>query len=54
MKGMVGGSVSSLCGLWARSIIAKLITRYNTEWHIGRVGYRTPADARTKAWAEAA
>lgn len=38
----------------ARAIIADFIARYNREWLIARLGYRTPSEARTAAWAEAA
>jgi transposase InsO family protein len=38
----------------AREVIAAFIRRYNTEWLIERLGYRTPAAARAAAWAEAA
>jgi len=38
----------------AREVIVAFIQRYNTEWLIARLGYRTPAAARTAAWAEAA
>jgi transposase InsO family protein len=38
----------------AREVIGKFIRRYNTEWLIERLGYRTPAAARAAAWAEAA
>lgn len=38
----------------ARRVISDFIHRYNTEWLIGRLGYRTPAEARAAAWAEAA
>lgn len=31
----------------ARQIIADFVSRYNREWIIGRLGYRTPAQART-------
>jgi putative transposase len=30
----------------ARRIIGEFIARYNTEWLIERLGYRTPASAR--------
>ena len=44
--------------LWAiaeaRRVIGAFIRRYNTEWLIARLGYRTPAEARATAWAEAA
>ena len=38
----------------ARRVIGAFIHRYNTEWLIARLGYRTPAAARAAAWAEAA
>jgi len=38
----------------ARQIIAEFIVRYNTEWLIERLGYRTPAQARADAWRVAA
>ena len=38
----------------ARQIIGDFIARYNTAWLIERLGYRTPAEARAMAWAEAA
>ena len=38
----------------ARRVIGAFIERYNTEWIIGRLGYRTPAAARAAAWADAA
>lgn len=38
----------------AQRIIGDFITRYNTAWLIQRLGYRTPAEARAAAWAEAA
>jgi putative transposase len=38
----------------ARCVIGAFIHRYNTEWLIARLGYRTPAAARAAAWAEAA
>jgi len=38
----------------ARRIIAEFIERYNTEWLIERLGYRTPAQARADAWRAAA
>ena len=38
----------------AREVISTFIHRYNTEWLIARLGYRTPAEARAAAWAEAA
>jgi putative transposase len=38
----------------ARRVIRAFIHRYNTEWLIARLGYRTPAGARAAAWAEAA
>ena len=38
----------------ARRVIAAFIHCYNTEWLIARLGYRTPAEARATAWAEAA
>jgi putative transposase len=38
----------------ARAIIGAFITRYNTEWIVERLGYRTPAQARRDALKEAA
>ena len=38
----------------ARRIIAAFIARYNHEWLIERLGYRTPAQARADAWRAAA
>ena len=38
----------------ARRIIAEFIERYNREWLIERLGYRTPAQARAEAWRAAA
>ncbi len=38
----------------ARRVIAEFITRYNREWLIGRLGYRTPAQARADTWRAAA
>lgn len=38
----------------ARRVIGAFIARYNTEWLIARLGYRTPAAARAAAWTEAA
>ena len=38
----------------ARRIIGEFIARYNTEWLIERLGYRTPAQARAEASAKAA
>ncbi len=38
----------------ARRIIGEFIVRYNTEWLIERLGYRTPAQARADAWRAAA
>jgi transposase InsO family protein len=38
----------------AREIIGDFIVRYNTEWLIERLGYRTPAQARADAWRVAA
>jgi transposase InsO family protein len=38
----------------AREVIGAFIRRYNTEWLIERLDYRTPAAARAAAWAEAA
>jgi transposase InsO family protein len=38
----------------ARRIIAEFIERYNREWLIERLGYRTPAQARADAWRAAA
>lgn len=33
----------------AQQIIGELITRYNTQWLIERLGYRTPAQVRAEA-----
>jgi len=33
----------------ARRVISEFITRYNSEWLIERLGYRTPAQARAEA-----
>ena len=38
----------------ARSIIGAFIERYNAEWIVERLGYRTPAQARREALPEAA
>ena len=38
----------------ARVIIGAFIARYNTEWIVERLGYRTPAQARRDALKEAA
>jgi transposase InsO family protein len=38
----------------ARRIIGEFIARYNREWLIERLGYRTPAQARADAWRAAA
>ena len=38
----------------ARGIIAEFIARYNTEWLIERLGYRTPVQARAEAVKKAA
>ena len=38
----------------AHRIIGELITRYNTEWLIERLGHRTPAQARADALARVA
>jgi transposase InsO family protein len=38
----------------AREIIGAFITRYNAEWIVERLGYRTPAQARCDALSEAA
>jgi transposase InsO family protein len=38
----------------ARRMIAAFIDRYNHEWLIERLGYRTPAEARTEDWRAAA
>ena len=38
----------------ARRIIEEFIERYNTEWLIERLGYRTPAQARAEAQRAAA
>jgi hypothetical protein len=35
-------------------VIGVFIHRYNTEWLIGRLGYRTPTEVQVAAWAEAA
>jgi hypothetical protein len=33
----------------AQQIIGEFITRYNTQWLIERLGYRTPAQVRAEA-----
>src|SRR5919108_3571004 len=38
----------------ARRVIAEFIDRYNHEWLIERLEYRTPAQARTEGWRAAA
>jgi putative transposase len=38
----------------ARGVIANFIERYNREWLIERLGYRTPAEARAEGWSAAA
>jgi transposase InsO family protein len=38
----------------ARQVIADFIARYNTQWLIERLGYRTPAQARADAQQRAA
>ena len=38
----------------ARRMIAAFIDRYNHEWLIERLGYRTPAQARAEGWRAAA
>ena len=38
----------------ARQVIAEFIARYNAEWLIERLGYRTPAQARADAQRRAA
>jgi putative transposase len=38
----------------ARRVIAAFIARYNHEWLIERLGYRTPAQARAEGWRAAA
>ena len=38
----------------ARRIIGEFIARYNAEWLIARLGYRTPTQARRDAVAAAA
>jgi putative transposase len=38
----------------ARRIISEFVVRYNTEWLIERLGYRTPAHARADACRAAA
>jgi putative transposase len=38
----------------AREVIATFIERYNHEWLIERLGYRTPAQARAEGWSAAA
>jgi putative transposase len=38
----------------ARQVIAEFIARYNTQWLIERLGYRTPAQARADAQRRAA
>ena len=35
-------------------VIAEFIDRYNHEWLIERLGYRTPAQARAEGWRAAA
>jgi hypothetical protein len=36
------------------TVIAEFITRYNHEWLIERLEYRTPAEARAEGWRAAA
>ena len=38
----------------ARRVIADFIERYNWEWLVERLGYRTPAQARAEGWRAAA
>jgi putative transposase len=38
----------------ARRVIAAFIARYNHEWLIERLGYRTPTQARAEGWRAAA
>jgi transposase InsO family protein len=38
----------------ARRVIAVFIDRYNHEWLIERLDYRTPAQARAQGWRAAA
>ena len=38
----------------ARCIIGEFIAQYNTAWLIGRLGYRTPAQARADSQKRAA
>jgi putative transposase len=38
----------------ARAVIAEFIARYNREWLIERLEYRTPAEARAEGWRAAA
>jgi transposase InsO family protein len=38
----------------ARQVIAAFIDRYNHEWLIEGLGYRTPAQARAEGWRAAA
>jgi len=38
----------------ARQVIAAFIERYNHEWLIERLDYRTPAQARAEGWSAAA
>jgi len=38
----------------ARQVIAAFIDRYNHEWLIERLGYRTPTQARAEGWRAAA
>jgi hypothetical protein len=35
-------------------VIAELIDRYNREWPIERLDFRTPAQARAEGWRAAA
>ena len=38
----------------ARQVTAEFIDRYNREWLIERLDYRTPAQARAEGWRAAA
>jgi putative transposase len=38
----------------ARRVIANFIERYNDEWLIERLDYRSPAQARAEGWRAAA
>lgn len=35
-------------------MIAEFIDRYNREWLMARLGYRSPAEARAEGWRAAA